>query len=220
MPEVNRPTAILLLLLAAAVQARGAGPVIRFHPPQDPDERPTATEISVAPQGSDFAFRVVFNQAPWGELCKNRCASTTVFVDTDHNKATGLQLGAKAAETGADVALTLQGSRDYGQGHSRPVFHARARYLPDGARSLEDAELLSELDPQRDPERLQIEENTVYVLLDASSANLPSGRAARVIYHPPGAKALTADIHGMTGSGGRHPVEIFKKGVRNGATKR
>lgn len=217
--EVNRPTAVFLLLSAAAVHAKPSQSVIRYKAPEDPEERPVAVEVAVAPQGSDFAFRVVFDKAPWGEQCKNRCANATVFVDTDNNRSTGLQLGPGAAETGADLAVTLQGTRDYGEGGSRPVFRAKVRYLPDGSKSLEDGETLSELDPQRDGESLQIEENTVFVLVDGSSASLPSGKAARVIYHPPGARALTAFTRGMVALGGGGQVEILKKGVKEGSNK-
>lgn len=213
---MNRSTAFLFVLCSSVAAARPNVSVIRFKAPSDPDERPTATEISVAPQGSDYALRVVFNKGPWGDGCRNRCANTTVFVDTDHNKSTGLQLGPRAPETGADLAVTLQGSRDYGEGHSRPVFRAKVRFLVDGAKSLEEGESLSELDPERDSDRLQIEENTVYVLVDASSARLPSGRTARVVYHPPGARALVSNIRGMLASGsGGSRVEVFKKGVRD-----
>ena len=206
----------LVLPFAVAAKAPPSS-VIRYKPSSDEsDERPTATEIAVAPQGSDFAFRVVFDKAPWGEECKNRCANTTVFVDTDDNRATGLQLGGSAAETGADLAITLQGSRDYGDGTSRAIFKAKVKYLPDGAKSLDDGEALGELDPQNDSDRFLVEDRTVYVLVDGTLSNLPSGKKARVVYHPPGAKALTSSIKGMLGGGGGEKVEIFRKGVKGG----
>lgn len=210
------PLVLLVLLAPFAGAARGPGSVIRYKPgSDDPDERPTATEIAVAPQGSDFAFRVTFDKAPWGDACKNRCANTTVFVDTDGNATTGLRLGKGAAETGADLAVTLQGGRDWGEGDSRATFKAKIRYLPDGTHSLDEGQALGELDPALDSERLQIDDRTVYVLVDGTLANLPSGKKARVVYHPPGAKALTASIKGML-SGGSGKVEIFRKGVKGG----
>lgn len=207
-------TTAFALLMAAAAEAKSPS-VIRYKAPtDDPADRPVATEVAVAPQGSDFAFRVAFDKAPWGEACKARCANATVFVDTDDNKGTGLKLGKNAAENGADLAVTLQGSRDYGDGQSRAVFRVRVRHLPDGATSLEDGETLAELDPNADPERVQVEDKVVYLLVDGTSAALPSARKARFIYHPPGAKALTAQTKGMLAPAGGGKVEIFRKGVK------
>lgn len=216
MKRLLAPLCSLALLAPLTATAKAPGSVIRFKPgSDDPDERPTATEVAVAPQGSDFAFRVTFDKAPWGDACKNRCANATIFVDTDGNTATGLQLGREDAETGADLALTLQAGRDWGDGTSRPIFKAKVRYLPDGVRSLEEGEALGELDPTMDSERFQVDDRTVYVLVDGTIANLPSGKKARVVYHPPGAKALTASIKGML-AGGDGKVEIFRRGVKAG----
>lgn len=206
-----------LALLFPSLGFARAPTAIRFKAlSEEPDDRPTATEVAVAPQGSDFAFRLLFNKAPWGDECKSRCANTTVFVDTDANKTTGLQLGAAAAETGADLAVTLQGGRDYGESSSRPTFKAKVRYLPDGAKSLDDGEALAELDAQDDPDRFMVDEGIVYVLVDGTISNLPAGKKARVIYHPPGSKALTLDIRGMSATGGREKIQIFRKGVKGG----
>src|SRR3954468_4408926 len=111
----------LLLLLAFPLSALGGEkPCIAYKVPPnaDEDDRPVATAITVGPQGSDYAFKLDFNKEPWGEGCKTRCANATVFLDTDNNKATGLKLpqkddGKDAPETGADLAVTVQGLREY-----------------------------------------------------------------------------------------------------------
>lgn len=202
-------------LCCATASARGKDrpSVIRHQPqPDDLDERPVATEISVSPQGSDFAVKVAFDKIPWGEACKMRCANVTVFVDTDDSRATGLKLEKSAPESGADLAITIKGVRDYGASGTTAALKVQVRYLPDASKTLEDGELLAELDHQRDPERLQVEDRTAYVLVDATSAHLPTAKKARFIYHPPGTKALQAPTRGMLASGKGGGVKILKGG--------
>src|SRR5262245_49373126 len=110
----------LLLLALLPLTARATEkPCITYQaPPAGEDDRPVATSITVGPQGSDFAFKIDFNKDPWGETCKNRCANATLFIDTDNDKKTGLKLPAKddgkdAPETGADLAVVIQGTREY-----------------------------------------------------------------------------------------------------------
>src|SRR5438105_13145660 len=103
-------------LLVSFAAAAGEKPCIVYKAPppaEDDDDRPVATAITVGPQGSDYAFKVDFNKEPWGEICKTRCANATIFIDTDNNKTTGLKLTKEAPETGADLAVTIQGSREY-----------------------------------------------------------------------------------------------------------
>src|SRR5205823_14550338 len=140
-------------------------PTITFKAPVAEDERPLASEILVGPEGSDFAFRVDFNKVPWGDTCKNRCANTTIFLDTDNSTATGLQLpDKKAPETGADLSLTIQGAREYKDTSADVLLKVKVREYSDSARTVDDGETLAELDHRRDPERVQVDEKTVYVL--------------------------------------------------------
>ncbi len=189
-------------------------PTLTYRPPAGDDERPVATEIVVGPQGSDFAFRVEFDRVPWGEECKNRCANATVFVDTDSNKATGLQLNDKtAAETGADLAVTIQGVREFKDVSADVLLRVRVRVLSDANASADEGEMVGELDHRRDPDRVHVDGKTVYVLVDATTGSLPTGPKMRVIYHPPGAKALVGTIKGQLAMGAGK-VEIFKQGKR------
>jgi hypothetical protein len=88
----------------------------------------------------------------------------------------------------------------------------KVRRLTDGVRTVEEGELIAELDHRRDSDRIHIEDDTVFLLIDASD-NLPSSRKVRVVYHPPGTKALQATIPGMlSGSANRSKVMIFRRG--------
>src|SRR5688572_27911231 len=111
--SVRAPLFCLLLLASAARAAEK--PCISYKaPPPAEDERPVATSITVGPQGSDYAFKVDFNSAPWGDECGTRCANTTIFLDTDNDKNTGLKLrDLKSPITGADLSITIQGVREY-----------------------------------------------------------------------------------------------------------
>ena len=201
--------------LAASLAAAREKPAISFKPITTGDEeRPVATEVVVGPQGSDYAFRIEFDKLPWGEACKTRCANATIFLDTDSNKATGLQLKEKgAAETGADLAVTIQGAREYKEGSADVLLRVRVRQFSDSTTSIDDGETMSELDHRRDPERLHVDGTTVYVLIDATNGTLPSGSKMRVIYHPADTKPLVGTARGLLATGGK--IEIFKQGKRS-----
>lgn len=207
---------VLAACLCAPFAAAREKPAISFKPlATGDDERPVATEIVVGPQGSDYAFRVEFDKLPWGEDCKNRCANATVFLDTDNNKATGLQLKEKgAAETGADLAVTIQGAREYKEGSADVLLRVKVRQYGDNATDVDQGETMSELDHRRDPERLHVEGTTVYVLIDATSGTLPSGSKLRVVYHPPESKPLVGNAKGLLATG-VSKIEIFKQGKRS-----
>ncbi len=213
-PTSGRIAWAALGLIATAAWAKEK-PLITYKPTSnDPEDRPVATEIVAGPEGSDYAFRVKFDKTPWGEACKNRCANATIFLDTDNSKSTGLQLSQKsAAETGADLAITIQGVREYREASADTKLRVKVRQYANDATSIDAGEALSELDHRRDPERLQVDGDTVYVLVDATSGTLPSGAKMRVIYHPPDAKPLVAVTRGLLAPGGGK-VEIFKGGRR------
>jgi hypothetical protein len=201
------------LLLPASALAKDKS-VITYKAPGGEDERPVATEIMVGPQGSDYAFRVDFDKLPWGDECKSRCANATLFLDTDNSTSTGLQLpDKKAAETGADLAITIQGVREYKESSADVLLRVKVRQFADSARSVEEGETLAELDHRRDPERLLVDGKTVYVLVDATNGTLPSGAKVRVVYHPPDSKPLVGQAKGLTAAGSGK-VEIFKQGKR------
>jgi hypothetical protein len=214
MPPMNlRFTVLLALALCSAAQAADK-PTIVFKPvATGEEERPVATEIVVGTQGSDYALRVDFDKSPWGDQCKNRCANATIFLDTDNAKGTGLQLDKNAAETGADMAVTIQGIREYKESSADVLLKVKVKQFGDNIKSLDEGETLSELDHRRDPERLYVDGSTVYVLIDATSGTLPSASKMRVIYHPPESKPLTGMSKGLL-AGGNSKIEIFKQGKR------
>ncbi|WP_224369405.1 hypothetical protein [Hyalangium versicolor] len=197
-------------LIASASTAAPPRSTFKYTPPAD-EERPVIVEALVAPQGSDFAMRLRFDKEPWGD-CKNRCANATIFLDTDTNTTTGLQLGKNLPETGADMAVIIQGTRDYRAESSSSQLRVKVRQLTNEAKSVDQGEALSDLDNRQDPERVQIDEKTVYLLIDATGPTLPSARKMRVIYHPPAAKAIQATIAGMLSGGSGGNVRIFRGG--------
>jgi hypothetical protein len=180
-----------------------------YTAPKDESQRPLIVDATIGPQGSDFAMRLRFDKEPWGDACKNRCANATLFLDTDSNTSTGLQLG-KQAETGADMAVIIQGIREYKGTSSTAVLRVKVRQLTSATKSVEDGDALADLTHHQDPERVQLEENTVYLLIDATAPTLPSGRKVRVIYHPPAAKAVQGTIAGMLSGGSSSGVRIFR----------
>src|SRR3954463_7749987 len=103
-PAMSLRAPLFFFLLASGAALAAEKPCISYKaPPPGEDDRPVATSITVGPQGSDFAFRVDFDKVPWGDACGVRCANTTIFLDTDSDKKTGLKLrDEKAIETGAD----------------------------------------------------------------------------------------------------------------------
>jgi hypothetical protein len=200
---------LVMALLAQGAQAADK-PVLTYKPPAD-EERPLIAEVHAAPQGSDFALEVRFNKVPWGEDCRNRCANATLFLDMDNNPKTGLQLG-KALETGADLAITVQGAREYLELGARSYVRLRVRQLSSGNTSVDDGDVVAEFDHRKDPERLQVDGDTIFALVDATLMTLPSGRLTRVVYHPPGDKAVEGTTRGMLAAQSGRQVDIFRKG--------
>lgn len=202
------PTLACILLASSAAAApraaRGGSTrsTFRYTPPAD-ELRPIIVEATVAPKGGDFSLRLRFNQVPWGEECKTRCANATLLLDTDGNATTGLKLAKKAPETGADLAVIIQGVREWKEDGADTFLRVKVRQLANGARTVDDGDLLMEMNHRQDPERVQADDKTVFLLVDATSPTLPSGPRARVIYHPAGGRAVQAAIKGMsTGSAG------------------
>jgi hypothetical protein len=192
------PALACTLLVPSAIAAER--PAFRYKPPAS-QERPVVVEATVGPQHGDLALKLRFNKQPWGLECGNRCASATVLIDTDDNTSTGVQLPGKAAETGADLALLIQGAREYGGEESDSFVRVKVRMLTRSARNLEQGELLAEFDHRRDSAHLYVERNTVFLLVDVTNTTLPLSRRMRVIYHPPGSKALVATLPGpLSGS--------------------
>lgn len=181
----------------------------RYSPPPD-EERPVIVEATIAPQGSDYAMSLRFDKEPWGDTCKNRCANATLFLDTDANTTTGLQLGKQRPETGADMAVIVQGVREYKDTHSASLLRVKVRQLTAESKSVDEGEALADLNHSQDAERVQLEENTVYLLIDATGPTLPSGRKVRVVYHPPAAKAIEAMIAGLLSGGSSSGVRILR----------
>lgn len=213
---MKRSLLTLACILIASTSA-AAPPRSTFHytPPKD-EERPVIVDAVIGPQGSDFAMRLRFDKEPWGDQCKNRCANAIVLLDTDDNTSTGIQLGKKQPETGADMAIIIQGARDYRGTSSNALLRVKVRQLTGESKSTEDGEALADLSNHQDPERIQLDENTVYLLIDATGPTLPSGRKVRVIYHPPLSKPVQGTIAGMLSGGSSSGVRIFRGG---GASK-
>jgi len=199
----------------------GEKPTIVYkNPPQGDDERPVMVEVVLAPQGSDYALKIEFNREPWGEACGTRCANATLFLDTDDNRATGLKLpDTKAPETGADLALTIQGTRELVGGTRRPTLKVKVVQYPEDATSVEQGLSLAELDPKVDTERVLAEGTSVYLLIDANIGNLPAGKKVRVVYHPPDAKPLVGFARGLAAPGANR-VELFKDGKLTNPVKK
>lgn len=202
---------LLCALLATSASAKERA-TLRYKPPPD-EERPVVVETTVRPQGSDFALRLVFDKLPFGKECRNRCANATLWLDTDGNSGTGLRLPGKAAENGADLAITVQGAREYLTGGGGDAYlRVKVRRLASNAHTVNDGDVLIELDHRKDPERIFIEERTVFLLIDATHSTLPSGKKMRVIYHPPGHKALQATVPGMLSGRASNKMLLFKRG--------
>ncbi|KFE63313.1 hypothetical protein [Hyalangium minutum] len=199
-------------LIATASVAAAPRSTFKYSPPKEDgdDQRPVIVDATIGPQGSDFAMRLRFDKEPWGEACKTRCANATLFLDTDNNTTTGIQLGKKLPETGADMVVVIQGSREYRGDSSTSVLRVKVRQLTGEAKTVEEGEALADYDNNQDPERVQIDGNTVYLLIDTTGPTLPSGRKVRVVYHPPAAKALVATIEGMLSGGSNANVRIFR----------
>lgn len=201
-----------MLLLTASVAAAEKPCITYKAPPPDEDSRPVATSIVVGPQGSDYAFKVEFNRPPWGLECATRCANATVFLDTDNNKDTGLKLkDPKSPVTGADLAVTLQGAREYVEGNAGATLRVKVTQYTEESTSIETGRSLEDLDVKKDPERVNASDNLVYLLVDGNIGNLPAGAKMRVIYQPPESKPLVGTAKGLSAAGANR-VEIFKEG--------
>jgi hypothetical protein len=213
---VKRPLLTLAWTLLATTSAAAAPKsTLRYSPPPD-EERPVIIDATVGPQGSDFAMRLVFNKDPWGEACKNRCANATLFLDTDSSAATGLQLGKGVPETGADLAVIIQGAREYKEHSADTFLRVKVRQLANNAASVDEGEAVADLNHRQDPERVQLDGKTVYLLIDGTSSTLPSARKMRVVYHPPGGKAIQGSLPGMLSGGSGKGVRIFRGGGPKG----
>jgi hypothetical protein len=209
----------LLVALAASASEK---PCITYKaPPSTEDDRPLATAITVGPQGSDYAFKVDFDKVPWGDECGTRCAMATLFLDTDNDKRTGLKLhDDKAAETGADLSITIQGIREYKESSSTSVLRIKVKQFTEEATTLEMGSVLAELDLRTDTERINSTEKTIYLLIDANIGSLPAGPKVRVVYHPPDAKPMVGMAKGLNAPGANR-IEIFKEGkLRNPVVKK
>jgi hypothetical protein len=204
------------LLLASCLVAGLAAaekPTISYKAPAGGDEeRPVLTSVVVSPQGTDYAFKLEFNKAPWGDDCRTRCANATLFLDTDNNKTTGLKLAdPKAPETGTDLTITIQGAKILKEGANQAVLRIKVMQYAEDATSVEDGHTLAELDPNNDSERVLANDTSVYLLIDANMGNQPAGKQLRVVYHPPDSKPLIGMAKGLASpAAGR--VELFKDG--------
>lgn len=207
-----RAVVLLTVLATSGALAKGAVGVIRYRPPPDESERPLPVELFVAPQGSDYTLRVAFDKLPWGEQCQMRCADATIFLDTDDNRRTGLDLGPHARETGADLAITVVGVRQYREHSAEALLKVRVTRLSN-VRSVGEGELLAELDPRHDADRVQSDGPRVSARIDATDAMIPSGKRMRVVYHPPGHVALETVTAGMLASGRTHPIQVLHSGL-------
>ncbi len=208
------------LLLAPAALA-GEKPCITYKaPPPAEDDRPVATSITVGPQGSDYAFKIDFNRAPWGDECATRCANTTIYLDTDNDKNTGLKLrDPKSPISGSDLSITIQGVREYKEASSLSVLRIKVKQFSEEATSVEQGSVLAELDLRRDVERINAAEKTIYLLIDANIGSLPAGPKVRVVYHPPDAKPMIGTAKGLNAPGANR-VEIFKEGKLSNPAKK
>nr|WP_095982578.1 hypothetical protein [Melittangium boletus] len=201
---------LALVLLSSGTEAKDRA-TFRYTPPQD-EERPVVVEAMVGPQGSDFALRLRFSKPPFGQECGMRCANATLLLDTDASTQSGLKLAGPQAENGADLAIIVQGTRDLASDASDTYLRVKVRRLTGESQNLDDGDLVAELDHRKDPDRIHVEGNTVFLLIDAGNT-LPSGRKVRVVYHPVGTKAIQAQIPGMlSGSASNGKVMIFRKG--------
>jgi hypothetical protein len=204
---------VLVLASLGATASFAQKPAIIFKAPaSSEDSRPLITEIVVGPQGSDYAFKIDFNKEPWGDECTLHCANATFFLDTDNTKNTGLKLKEpKAAETGADMSITIQGTKVYKDNSRQSALKVIVRQFSDGCTEVDQARQLAELDTLQDSDRVLARGTSVYLLIDANLGELPTGAQSRVIYHPPGSRALVGKARGLSASSAHH-VELFKDG--------
>ncbi len=203
------------LLFAAGLVLLAAAPTPKkllswSPPPSTDDDRPVVASAMVTAQGSDYVVTLQFDKAPYGDGCKTRCANATLFIDTDNSKDTGLKLAdAKAAETGADISVTIQGVRSLRDETSEPELKVVIKQFNEDATGLDQGNVLAELDARRDRERLTVDGTTVSVLVDANLGNQPAAAKLRAMYHPPDHAAMVGVGPGLAAGGGRK-IEVFK----------
>lgn len=212
---------LLCSAFLAATAFAAEKPCITYKAPKpEEDDWPVATAITVGPQGSDYAFKVDFNRVPWGDECGTRCANTTIFLDTDNDKNTGVKLrDSKSPISGSDLSITIQGTREYKDSSSLSVLRIKVKQFSEEATSTDQGSVLSELDLRRDVERINAQDKTIYLLIDANSGSLPAGPKVRVIYQPPEAKPLLGTAKGLNAPGANR-VEIFKEGKLSNPVKK
>lgn len=209
---------LLLALLSGPAFAKPPKPLlptITYPAPVSLDERPALKSIYVGPQGGDYALRLAFNREPWGDACKNKCANATVFLDLDDDKTTGLQFDAERPESGADVAVIVQGLRDMSEARSAPQLKVRIREYAGERNRIDKFTQVNELDLKHDGDRFVMDGNTVYLLL--GGVDLPRGAKVRVIYHPPDSRALVGMAAGLDAPKAAH-VELLRDGQVVGVT--
>jgi hypothetical protein len=194
---------VLGLMLGGAGLA-AEKPQLRYIPRAD-EERPILTSVTIGPQEGRLALKVTFDKPPSDEECKQRCANSSLYLDLDDNPASGLQLG-KAAETGADIVLTIQGIREYHEVSGESRLRVKVRQFTDTAKHVEEGATFADLDVHRDVDHLIVKGDTVYILIDIVQVDVPAGKKMRLIFHPPGAKAVQATGPGMLSTDVKTPI--------------
>lgn len=197
--------ALVALPLLALASPPPPTPTLVYRPSPD-DERPMPVSVVLGPQDGSLALELVFDRVPWGDDCKMRCANTTLFLDLDSNKNTGLQLGKAAAETGSDLAITLLGVREYRELSADTRFRATLRQFQRSATKVEDGQVFSELDLRRDESRFRNEGKVVHLLVDVAQVDLPHGKKIRAVFHPAGGDPVQGEGPGMLAPISKHPI--------------
>ncbi len=212
---------VYTVLLVLSAGKGGEKPTLTYQAPQgDEDERPVLTAAKIEPQGTDFAFQLDFSKEPWGDACKSRCANVTLFLDTDNNKKTGLKLSdPKAAETGADLSVTIQGLREYRENVGRSTLKVRVTQFNEQSTTVESGLVISELSQAEDAQRVLAQGKSVFLLVDTNQGSAPTGKKMRVVYHPPSNEAVVGLTNGLaTKTGGR--FDLFKDGKLSNPLRR
>jgi hypothetical protein len=203
--------ALLFFLVVGTVTSAGVPDKgLRYKPGPGADaDPPVVTYATGASQGLGYAFTVTFNRAPAEEHCAHDCANATLFVDADDDKGTGLKLGKEPPETGADLALTIQGVDRDAEGASPAQVKVKLRLLPQTAGD-NVGETLWEGSSIETPERVKVNGTKVVVMLDTSDPRLPHTPRMRLVYHPPGEVAVVGQVVGF-GKAGKIQVVSAKK---------
>ncbi len=105
----------------------------------------------------------------------------------------------------------MQGSREFRESSALSSLRVKVKQFTEEATSVEQGTQLVELDAKSDEDRVAVNGNAVYLLVDANIGSLPAGPKIRVVYHPPEAKPLTGFAKGLNAPGANR-VEIFKQG--------